>query len=200
MLTAKTFLSDVCLSYYTDTMSDLELGALLPEDVFDKTCLSDSPFFRDQSLIARLALMQNRAGLTSFSRDTLRKIDFVFQAKNLMRQYERISNDELFPIQHLRFSYRPDLFFLLSIFHVSDIDDWGTLIKSDRLKTQGWAKEGKSDDDSLKGFIESARIELQKWQNMISYIRGKDRVLYIVAWCAFSGFFADYRVICTHNG
>lgn len=86
-------LKDVSLVYYTDTMTDLELDELLPEDKRE--------FLTDHSLITRLSGALNRSNYLENAKDTMKRAEFAHQ----MRLFLHLENtkDE-FPIHFMKFS------------------------------------------------------------------------------------------------
>ena len=89
---AQVILEDVSLVYYTDTMTDLELDELLPEN--------KRKFLTDHSLITRLSGALNRSNYLENSKYTMKRAEFAYQ----MKLFLLLENTEDFPIHFMKFS------------------------------------------------------------------------------------------------
>ena len=85
-------LKDVSLVYYTDTMTDLELDELLPENKRE--------FLTDHSLIMRLSGALNRSNYLENAKDTMKRAEFAHQ----MKLFLHLENIKAFPIHFMKFS------------------------------------------------------------------------------------------------
>ena len=88
----QVILEDISLVYYTDTMTDLELDELLPENKRE--------FLTDHSLITRLSGALNRSNYLENAKDTMKRAEFAYQ----MQLFLRSKNTEDFPIHFMKFS------------------------------------------------------------------------------------------------
>lgn len=89
---AQVILEDVSLVYYTDTMTDLELDELLPENKRE--------FLTDHSLIMRLSGALNRSNYLENAKDTMKRAEFAHQ----MKLFLHLGNTKAFPIHFMKFS------------------------------------------------------------------------------------------------
>lgn len=96
------FLSDVSVTYYTDTMTDLELPPLLAEKQYQDTQRQSSFHFTDHSLISRLISNLPNIKSNDLSHYILRQMDFTFQAKHLLDQPYNGHDSRDIPIDYLR--------------------------------------------------------------------------------------------------
>ena len=101
---ARRFLRDVSFTYYTDTMTDLEL---LDQDLSPEKEESEGQFI-DRSLNARLCDIPIHPGQKHLSRYELRRLDFAFQVKHLLRQTQPGEGPRAIPIDYLRVSVPSD--------------------------------------------------------------------------------------------
>lgn len=89
-------LGDVRLAYYTDTMTDLELGDMLEPEELD--------FLRDDSLITRLSnSIKSRYAVKSI-KNCIKREDFERQMKLFLDRKEKRDNLPEFPIRYMKFT------------------------------------------------------------------------------------------------
>lgn len=102
----KKLLSDIRLAYYTDTMTDLELGDILTKE--------ELAFLQDDSLLTRLSNSIKSSYTVDSIKDCIKREEFVRQMKLLLySQKERDDNMpklpdclQKFPIRHMKLTVK----------------------------------------------------------------------------------------------